>query len=349
MNTANDFFERIDPHKHGRYKGVRLVAAYALAAGLTLVPPIAQAVPAGAVLPGLAGGFALWANVSELQVRVAGGLRDLALFVPAAGVGAASFLTLAPVLTGPGHPGPELVLVTGAFFTGFLRRYGIVGAGIGSQIYIGQLLAFAAHLTAIAAPAVLVACACAMAASLLVRLLDAPFERWETSEAAVTGPGAGAASHVTPEVAMGLQAAVAATAIVALSDALHLIESAWAITACTYVIANSSSGTLDRARRRIAGTLIGVPLALACLPLAERAPAALWAAAASAMIVYAVALQKRYDIACGAYAFTLIVTLAAGGEHSIALLAARAWETLLGAGVGLATALVVLPLPAAAR
>jgi uncharacterized membrane protein YccC len=57
-----------------------------------------------------------------------------------------------------------------------------------------------------------------------------------------------------------------------------------------------------------------------------------------------VALPERYDIACGAFAFTLIVTLAANGEHSIPLLAARAWETLVGGLLGLAAALLLFPI-----
>jgi hypothetical protein len=48
------------------------------------------------------------------------------------------------------------------------------------------------------------------------------------------------------------------------------------------------------------------------------------------------ALPDRYDVACGAYAFTLVVTLAASGEASILILASRAWETAkLGAPPGL--------------
>jgi len=87
-----------------------------------------------------------------------------------------------------------------------------------------------------------------------------------------------------------------------------------------------------------------VPLALAFLPLAAHAPIVIWAAAALAMIVYAMALPERYDIACGAFAFTLIVTLAVGGEHSIPLLAARAWETLVGGILGLVAATLLFPL-----
>jgi uncharacterized membrane protein YccC len=148
------------------------------------------------------------------------------------------------------------------------------------------------------------------------------------------------------ELVMGLQAALAAVVIVGLSNAFHLLESAWAITACTYVVANSTAGTVDRIRRRVIGTVIGVPLGLLCLPLAEHAPLLVWLLAAVAMVVYAMALPERYDIACGAFAFTLVVTLAVGGLHAPVVLAARAWETLVGGAVGLAAALLALPLRA---
>ena len=128
------------------------------------------------------------------------------------------------------------------------------------------------------------------------------------------------------------------------------MESVWAITACTYVMAGSTTGTIDRVRRRIIGTAIGVPLGLVCLPLAAHAPLLGWSAAALAVMIYAMALPERYDIACGAWALTLIVTMVLSGEHSVFLLASRAWETLLGGGLGLAAAMLVSPLrPGPAR
>lgn len=90
--------------------------------------------------------------------------------------------------------------------------------------------------------------------------------------------------------------------------------------------------------------MIGVPIGLACLPVAEHAPLLIWGAAALAMVIYAMASPERYDIACAAFAFTLIVTLAASGVHSIPLLTARAWETLLGGILGLAAAIFIFPL-----
>jgi hypothetical protein len=66
--------------------------------------------------------------------------------------------------------------------------------------------------------------------------------------------------------------------------------------------------------------------------------------AAVAMIIYEVALPDRYDVACAAYAFTLMVTLAVSGGISISILSARAWETLIGGSLGVATAKLILPL-----
>jgi hypothetical protein len=36
------------------------------------------------------------------------------------------------VLLGLGHAGPALMLVTGAFLVGYLKRFGVPGAGLGS-------------------------------------------------------------------------------------------------------------------------------------------------------------------------------------------------------------------------
>ena len=158
-------------------------------------------------------------------------------------------------------------------------------------------------------------------------------------------PPPGPASAAPPELRMALQAALGALVIVVLNDAIGLEQSAWAITACTYVVAAFHRPPQARSTGspgRFIGTTIGVPLGIACLPLALHAPLLVWMAAALAMIIYAMALPERYDIACAAYAFTLMVTLSVTGEHSLPVLAARAWETLLGAGLGATAALVVL-------
>ncbi|MEJ0017642.1 MAG: FUSC family protein [Acetobacteraceae bacterium] len=338
--AAARWLDRVDPGVHRRIKGLRLITAYGIAAMFGAMGDITRGMPDGASLTALAGGFALWGSVSEGRGTRPESSRDLVLLSFAAAVGAASFIVLAPLLLHLARVGPELVLVSGAFCVGYLRRFGLTGTGIGSQIYIGQLLAYGADLGHADLPAVAAAGAIAAVASVVPRLLSGPAEHPPPLAApSVLHPG-----MLRPELAMGIQAATGALLIVLLNATIGLIQSAWAITACTYVIAGSATGTIDRVRRRIIGTAIGVPLGLLFLPLAGAMPFVAWAAAASAMVIYAMALPERYDIACGAFAFTLIVTLAVAGEHSVPVLAARGWETLLGGALGLAAATLLFPL-----
>ena len=100
---------------------------------------IVRGLPDGAALNSLAGGFALWASVSEGRATRAESSRDLLLLSAAAALGAASFIVLAPLLQHLGHAGPELTLATGAFLVGYLRRFGLTGTGVGSQVFLAPL------------------------------------------------------------------------------------------------------------------------------------------------------------------------------------------------------------------
>lgn len=334
--------ERIDPGAHRRNKGLRLVSAY----GMAEMGGILVGGPQHATLGSLAGGFALWASVSEGQATRAASSRDLLALNAAAMLGAASVIALDP-LFGTWIPGgAELTLVSGAFLVGYLRRFGTLGAGLGSQIYIGQLLAYGARLAWDDLWTVALAGMIAALASIVPRLLSGPAERPASAPVAAWQP-ASQGDDRSRELRMGLQAALAAFVIVLLNAAFELRQSAWAVTACTYVIAGSAAGTWERVRRRIVGTMVGVPLGLALAPIVAQAPLLAWLAAALAMVVYAVALPERYDVACGAFAFVLMVTLTATGAGPMSLLAARAWETVLGGAIGIAAALLVWPLRSA--
>jgi hypothetical protein len=141
-----DWLERVDPETHRRrIKGLRLVTAYGIAALLGHLPEFSRGLSNSAWLSFLAAGFALWASVSEARTTRAASSRDLVVLCAAAAVGAVSMILLSPVLSGSGRPGAELTLVSGAFLVGYLRRSGVLGIGVGSQIYIGQLLAYGAH------------------------------------------------------------------------------------------------------------------------------------------------------------------------------------------------------------
>jgi|SRR3984885_1243596 hypothetical protein len=342
VERIGQWLDRIDPGVHRRVKGLRLVTAYGIAAMLGALLYSSYHISGGSILSYLAAGFGLWASVSEGQSTRWLSTRDLVLLNAAAVAGAVSLIGLAPLLMHHGRLRPEWILITGAFLVGYLKRFGILGAGIGSQIYIGQLLGYGTGVTRADLGLVALAGLIATVASVVPRLLSGPAEHATAVQVVDASIGDGQGSR---ELRMGLQAAVAAFAIVLLRSLIHLQESAWAITASTYVIAGSASGTADRVRRRLIGTLIGVPLGIACVPIAMHIPPLAWILAAMAMITYAMALPERYDIACAAYAFTLMVTLAITGETSISVLGARAWETLLGGLLGVVAAKVILPLP----
>jgi hypothetical protein len=319
---------RLDPGAHRRAKGLRLVAAFGLAVMLSAIPGISEGRPH--VLGTLAAGFALWASVSEARTTRYESARDLVFLNLAAGGGAMLFALLQPLL---GPAWVELTLVSGSFCVGYLRRFDVLRSGIGSQIFIGQLLAYGAGVTIADSEAILLAIGLAVVASVAPRMFGAPAE-----QPALVPANADA---VFSEITMGLQAALASLAIVLLGHFVGLTESAWAITACTYVVASSVAGTIDRVWRRIAGTLVGVPLALLCLPIAVPVPLIIWIAAAIALIVYAMALPEHYEIACGAYAFALVLTMGVSGQYPAATLVARGWETIIGGAVGIAVVLLI--------
>lgn len=348
LNLVAQWLERIDPGVHRRIKGLRLVTAYGIAVALGTLHDFASVVPAGVSLGSLAGSLALWASVSEARTTRYESSRDLVALCFAGAVGAALFASLA-TLTSASHArapvGGEWILVTGAIAVGAFKRYGVLGAGIGSQIYLGQLTAYTMKLGPADWQAISVAAMIAAISAIVPRLLSGPAEKPALIAALATVP-AKASDGYPAEFVMGLQAGSAALVIVVLNSLFSLTESAWAITACVYVVSGTTAGTLERGRRRIVGTLIGVPLALCILPVLEHAPLLIWCAASIALVIYAMALPERYDIACGAFAFTLLLTLAASGEHSLPVLVARLWETVLGVGIGAITALVVMPLRA---
>jgi hypothetical protein len=336
------WIDRIDPGVHRRIKGLRLVTAYGIAALLGTLHDLTHFTGAASISV-LAGGIALWASVSEARTSRFESSRDIALLTAFATIGAFVMAVCTPALNGPGLPGVEIVLASGAFFVGYLKRFGILGGGIGSQIYIGQLLAYSLGLTASDLKAIVAAGLIATVAAIVPRLLSGPAER-PVLPPTMAMPKGAELGWCSRELMTGLQAAIVAIAIVAMNDTFGLEESAWAITACTYTVTNSFTGTMERTRSRLIGTMIGVPLGLAWLPIAADVQILIWIMAAIAMIIYAMALPERYDIASAAFAFALVVTLAASGEYSVWVLTARVWETFVGAALGVASAILLLPL-----
>ncbi|SFM93083.1 FUSC family protein [Variovorax sp. OV329] len=329
---------QLDLRRTTLFKGARIVASYGMAAVLALA--LARLLGLGPqereLTLMLAANMALWACVSEAGRSRLHGACLLVLLCVAFVLGAGSFAWLSGLLTHAGVVAPEFALLIGAAAVGGLRRFGSAGAGVGSQFYIGQMLAWSLGLRADHLALLLVAGLASVGAALLARGLLTEFIPPQ-APAAPEPPG----PDTLTAIEMGLQSGCGALLVLALDALVGLKEPAWAVTACVYVIAGSPAQTLARGRQRMVGTVVGVALGLAALPLVYRAPWLAWVGSAAAMMLYTTALAARYDLACGAFAFTLMVTLAAQGEHSLAVLAARAWETLLGAAIAMILARVL--------
>jgi len=340
MTWLND----IDPGMRRRIKGLQLIIGYGIAAAISYLWADMLGIRNPEVLSSLATGFSLFAGVMEWRSTRRIAIRDLALFVLTAILGAFTYVYLRPLLLIKAWPGPEFALVIGAFSVAYLRPFGLLAAGIGSQMYVGQLLAYSAGLTCQDRPMILLSGTIAAIAAIVPRLLSGSTEL----RAVAASPLSSVSHRIQAAVAlrMGLHAGLATLALVLLNDAVNLKQSTWAITACIYVIASTPTETIDRVRRRILGTAIGVPLGLICVPWAMHAHVFAWIIAAAVMMLYAIALPTRYDIACGSFAFVLVITLAASGETSMMLLASRAWETLIGATLSLFIAVTLLPIRA---
>lgn len=237
------WLERVDPGTHRRIKGLRLVTAYGIAWMMGTLEGRSIQLPGHNSLSALAAGFALWASVSEGRTTRAASSRDLLLLVLAAVLGAATMMDLAPILARVGRAGPEFTLVIGAFCVAYLKPVGILAAGLGSQFYIGQLLAYGVGSTPNDLAVVAIAGLIAAVAAIVPRLVSGPAEH--PGLPAPTASDA-KAERRSPGLRMGLQAAAAALVIVVCNEWFGLEKSAWAVTACTYVIAGTMSGTVEK-------------------------------------------------------------------------------------------------------
>lgn len=313
------WLSRIDPDARRRIRGIRLVATSLLALLLakSVAPVVATSMATPLVL--LASVFALWAGAQETGRPCRASIRELVGLCVAATVGAACASAL----------GGEWTLVFGAMLAGGLRGRGALAAAMGSQFFIGQMLACALALTPAAMPLILLAGGLATLAAAATRFVTGDHE-----PAAAPAKRAARTDAESSAWEMAWQAALPAGALIVLDHVHGLVQPEWAIAAAVYVVASTRSETWSRCRRRVGGTAVGVCLALLLL-CACHVSMLLWAAAAIALVVYAVAVPARYDVACGACSFALVCLLGATGQHSLALMVARIWETGLGGALGL--------------
>lgn len=172
--------------------------------------------------------------------------------------------------------------------------------------------------------------------------------RSEVETAAMPGPQPDVAAEARREAARGagrlaLQGLVAASITTLLQVRFELDHAYWATLTVALVLMGPVGSTLLRTARRAVGTAIGVALAIALVPAIG---AILWAElllVLFALLVTVLTIDRFYGVASGAIGFVVATGVHVLSGADIAEMAARAYETFIGAGVALLVTLLVLP------
>jgi hypothetical protein len=146
-----------------------------------------------------------------------------------------------------------------------------------------------------------------------------------------------------PTTRTAVQMGLSILTIFAMKRAFDLPHALWAMAASTFVISSSIADTWSRGISRVGGTALGVALGLGVAILFPHDVLVVWALASLAVVIYSTALPLSYGVACGAYSFALVVTLVAEGGSSWDAASGRGIATVVGAAVGMAFSVAILP------
>ncbi|WP_269583107.1 FUSC family protein [Roseibium sp. Sym1] len=142
---------------------------------------------------------------------------------------------------------------------------------------------------------------------------------------------------------LALQAGVAAAVGTGIGVALDLSHAYWVTLTVIIVLTNSLGTTLHKTVQRSVGTAVGVLVAMAVDPLLSAFPdirVMLVVAAIPPVIVF---MDRNYAIASGVISFLVVMGLQTLEDLPLVQLWARLYDTLIGAGVGLGVAWLLLP------
>lgn len=159
-------------------------------------------------------------------------------------------------------------------------------------------------------------------------------------------PAAGAATSEANRLGLrlALQASVAAGITTAVGLIFGLEHAYWATLTVVLIIGANLGATVRRTLERVFGTAAGVAVAIAVLWLAGDNTTVLIILLVVAFVPIPVVIERYYVVAAGLIGFTVVTGLhiAAGLTATEAL--ARAYDTLIGAAVGLTVAWLFLPI-----
>jgi hypothetical protein len=142
---------------------------------------------------------------------------------------------------------------------------------------------------------------------------------------------------------LALQAGVAAAVGTAIGVALDLSHAYWVTLTVIIVMANSLGTTLHKTVQRTVGTAVGVLVAMAVDPLLSAFPDIRLMLVVAAIPVVIVFMDRNYTIASGVISFLVVMGLQTLEDLPLVQLWARLYDTLIGAGIGLGVAWLLLP------
>ena len=142
---------------------------------------------------------------------------------------------------------------------------------------------------------------------------------------------------------LSLQAGVAAGIGFSLGFAFDLNHAYWVTLTIIIVLSNSLGATLLRTAQRIGGTAGGVVLAMLVDPALAEFPSVRLVLVVIAIPGVIVFLDRNYAIASGIISFLVVMGLQTLEGLPVDELWSRLYDTMIGAGVGLAAAWLLFP------
>ena len=142
---------------------------------------------------------------------------------------------------------------------------------------------------------------------------------------------------------LSFQAGVAAGIGFSLGLAFNLNHAYWVTLTIIIVLSNSLGATLLRTAQRIGGTAGGVVLAMLVDPALAEFPSVRLVLVVIAIPGVIVFLDRNYAIASGIISFLVVMGLQTLEGLPIGELWSRLYDTMIGAGVGLAAAWLLFP------
>lgn len=183
----------------------------------------------------------------------------------------------------------------------------------------------------------------------LVRLDKLACEQvWRPEKPGKTVATTRPSKDMLPSWRLAAQGLVAAAATVAIGDYLQLNHAYWGTMTVVFVLCNTLGTTVKRAFERALGTAVGVVGALVLYEILKNFPALQLAAIFLIFPFLFVALERNYLTAAAILGFCVVLGLHMLAGGNLELMAARIYETAIGALVGLIASLLVFPIRAGA-